>query len=280
MYQCTMSVRTCRQLPFILIKLILILMVMVLIHFFTIQHTWQHSILLGSKHLQSLPMFNLSDSLTDVQLLLSPKFCSKEIIDILSVVHSAVENFGAREAIRASWGASKQDYGVVSRVVFILGVGDNATLQEEVEDEYLMHGDIVQAEFIDAYRNMSYKNLLGLTWVSQICPQAKLIVKTDDDYFVDIYGIHHLSKELLSNPGFVNGSVLACPMLLSSVVFRDFENEISGQWAITQEELPSSKVQKWKKKGLPLDFYPPYCTGRNLLITMHSLLVSISHSHS
>ena len=36
-------------------------------------------------------MFNLSDSLPNVQLLLSPTFCSGEIIDILSVVHSAVE---------------------------------------------------------------------------------------------------------------------------------------------------------------------------------------------
>ena len=148
--------------------------------------------------------------------------------------------------------------------MFILGLGDNATHQAEVEDESLLNDDIVQADFRDAYRNMSYKNLLGLNWVSHICPQAKLIVKTDDDYFIDIYGIHHFSKELLSNPGFVNGSVLACPMLLNSVVFRDFENKVFGRWAITHEELPSSRIQKWRREGSNNDNYPPYCAGRNM----------------
>ena len=33
--------------------------------------------------------------------------------------------------------------------------------------------NIVQADFIDSYRNMSYKNLLGLAWLSSWCPQAR-----------------------------------------------------------------------------------------------------------
>ena len=188
-------------------------------------------------------------------------------MDILTVVHSALGNMRAREAIRASWGASKEQVGLVSKVVFILGVGHNATLQQRVEDESYQHGDIVQADFIDEYRNMSYKNLLGLRWVSDYCPQAKLIVKTDDDYFVDIYGIHHLSKALLSsNQRFQNGSLLACPMFTNNVVYRDPGNSWSGRWALSQEELPSSRLQKWKKKGSRQDFYPPYCTGRILAI--------------
>ena len=89
--QSEMSVRNCRQLPFITIKLVLTIVVIVLGYFIIIHHTGHKSISLGSKQLQSLPMFNLSDSLPNVQLLLSPTFCSGEIIDILSVVHSAVE---------------------------------------------------------------------------------------------------------------------------------------------------------------------------------------------
>ena len=78
-----------------------------------------------------------------------------------------------------------------SRVAFILGGTLNVSLQKEVEDEAAQFGDIVQvsfcmemwkweqitannhqADFIDSYRNMSYKNLLGLAWLSSWCPQA------------------------------------------------------------------------------------------------------------
>ena len=84
-----------------------------------------------------------------------------------------------------------------SRVAFILGGTLNVSLQKEVEDEAAQFGDIVQvsfcmemwkweqitannhqADFIDSYRNMSYKNLLGLAWLSSWCPQARYFLHT------------------------------------------------------------------------------------------------------
>ena len=35
-------------------------------------------------------------------------------------------------------------------------------------------------------RNLSYKNVLGHYWVSTYCPAARLVVKLDDDFFVDL----------------------------------------------------------------------------------------------
>ena len=214
-------------------------------------------------------MFNLSDSLPNVQLLLSPVTCAGKDIDILSVVHSAVENLEAREAIRASWGAPKGEYGIVTKLVFILGVSHNASHQGMLEAESLLYGDIVQGDFIDAYRNLSYKNLLGLQWVSHYCTEAKIIVKTDDDYFIDIYAIHHLSNDFLANPRFQDGSLLACPMLTNNIVFRDLNNKETGRWVISQEELPSSRLQKWHRRESNNDNYPPYCTGWNNLSNRH-----------
>ena len=240
----------------------LVLSLMMLTHIYLIYlHTNQYQP--STTGNPPLPLLNLSDSLTNVPLLLSPVPCDDQLVDILSVVHSAVGNIRARDAIRATWGASKHELGIVSRVVFILGV--NNTKKKEVEEEAQQHGDIVQADFIDAYHNMSYKNLLGLTWVANWCPQAKLVVKTDDDYFIDIYGVHHLSKELQSNPTFEGGGLLACPMIVNSIVWRDPKNKESGRWAITQEELPSSRLKEWRKPGMSNDYYPPYCTGMTLV---------------
>ena len=55
-------------------------------------------------------------------------------------------------------------------------------------------GDIVQGGFIDAYSNMTYKNIFGKLWVSEFCPQAKFVIKSDDDMFIDMFALHHLAR--------------------------------------------------------------------------------------
>ena len=64
-----------------------------------------------------------------------------------------------------------------------------------------MHGDLVQGNFMDTYRNLTYKTVLGHMWVSSFCSQAEFVVKTDDEIYVDIYGMYALTRK------FVNGWV-------------------------------------------------------------------------
>ena len=47
----------------------------------------------------------------------------------------------------------------------------------------------MQGDFLDSYRNLSYKNIMGKLWVSQFCEQAEFVVKTDDDQFIDLYEV-------------------------------------------------------------------------------------------
>ena len=86
-----------------------------------------------------------------------------------------------------------------------------------IKAEANVFGDIVQGSFIDSYRqgsllafnitqialsshliviftivtivkarNLSYKAILGHTWISEFCPEADLVVKSDDDFMVDL----------------------------------------------------------------------------------------------
>lgn len=48
-----------------------------------------------------------------------------------------------------------------------------------------MYKDIVVGDFLDAYRNLSLKTILGLQWSLQHC-QATYILKTDEDCFVNV----------------------------------------------------------------------------------------------
>ena len=67
---------------------------------------------------------------------------------------------------------------------------------EEIQNEHLLYGDIVQGDFVDTYRNLSLKAVVGNLWVSKFCSQAEFVVKTDDDMFVDLYEVKNFSLSI------------------------------------------------------------------------------------
>ena len=69
-----------------------------------------------------------------------------------------------RDIIRGSWGRPQMP-GLVTRLVFMLGATENVTLQEEIIAESREHGDLVQGSFLDTYRNLTYKSVMGHVWV-------------------------------------------------------------------------------------------------------------------
>ena len=69
------------------------------------------------------------------------------------------------------------------------GSTPDGKLQAAIDEENLSHHDIIQGDFLDTYRNLSYKNIMGKLWVSEFCQAAQLVIKTDDDQYVDLYGV-------------------------------------------------------------------------------------------
>ena len=51
-------------------------------------------------------------------------------------------------------------------------------LQARIEAESREYGDILQISLPDGYRNLSYKSISGLLWLSQNYPQARYIGKS------------------------------------------------------------------------------------------------------
>lgn len=56
---------------------------------------------------------------------------------------------------------------------------------------------MVQGDFHDSYHNLTYKNLMGLKWTLEHCPEARFIMKVDDDTMIDPC---HLTNFLLDLP--------------------------------------------------------------------------------
>ena len=102
------------------------------------------------------------------------------------------------------------------RLVFMLGTTSNTRLLEEVGQESAEHGDIVQGDLLDTYRNLTYKSVMGHLWVrwvgaaseescsimsvfSEFCSQADFVIKTDDDIYIDLYATHTVLQKLMKN---------------------------------------------------------------------------------
>ncbi|XP_014480263.1 PREDICTED: beta-1,3-galactosyltransferase 1-like isoform X2 [Dinoponera quadriceps] len=120
--------------------------------------------------------------------IISPTICLPPPY-LLIIICSAVANHEARVAIRNTW-ANKYNldhsYNSAVKIAFLLGQTDNDTLNNLIVEESSQYNDIVQERFFDTYNNLTLKSVMMLKWVTSNCDQAKYLMKTDDDMFVNI----------------------------------------------------------------------------------------------
>ncbi|XP_005103299.1 lactosylceramide 1,3-N-acetyl-beta-D-glucosaminyltransferase-like [Aplysia californica] len=151
----------------------------------------------------SLTSSNLSDFLS--QPIINPHdngytlnlvtFCADSDPDVLVIIPSAPGNFQRRQKTRQRLGStnnvsrdSVQAETVRVKSLFFLGIpnGDNATnVQNMILEEFSLYQDIVQENFSDVYSNIRIKAVGMLKWVSEFCPQAKMVIRSDDDVTIN-----------------------------------------------------------------------------------------------
>ena len=130
-----------------------------------------------------------------------------------------------------------------------MGSSNNASIQEAIALESDLYGDILQEDFIDSYRNLTYKAIMGLKWTSKHCPNARYVLKTDDDIFVNIFNvINHLQGLDRLGPS-LNRTILCLVWSRMKVV-----REPTSKWYIPKSEF-------WP------DYFPHYCSGSAFIYT-------------
>ena len=120
---------------------------------------------------------------------------------LLALVSSMPEHFELRQAIRQTWASPDYMTKTDSKTLFILGKspGMSVGIQEAVDDEARLNGDILQADFLESFHNLTLKVILGLRWVTVNCKQVSFIYKGDDDMLVNFERITDHLKSLPSN---------------------------------------------------------------------------------
>jgi hypothetical protein len=143
---------------------------------------------------------------------------SNSSIYLLVYVHSGPTNYQRRIVIRETW-ATRTLFPDL-RLVFMIGKSLDQNLMKAIEYENELYRDIVQEDFIDAYKNLTYKGVMALKWISTYCSKTKYVLKVDDDIVVNTFTlINHLKFLDKHNPN--KNSTILCLLWQAMGVMRD-----------------------------------------------------------
>ena len=94
-------------------------------------------------------------AILNINFVINPEnFCtsSPEEVFILAYVFTQIRNLDLRNMIRQTW-ANREAFPML-KVVFVLGLSQNASLNEAARQESLVYNDLIQNNVIDSYRNL------------------------------------------------------------------------------------------------------------------------------
>ncbi|CDW60957.1 Galactosyl T domain containing protein [Trichuris trichiura] len=188
-------------------------------------------------------------------ILINEDFCRKKYpeIFVIAIVHTGPRNFKRRSLIRKTW--ANREFYKKFKLAVIFAVGEDPqhpSVQATLQREWETYEDIVQFNFTDTYRNLSLKAVSWLNWAAKYCPNAKYILKVDDDMYVNTFSIMRFfrKREALKS----SLKAFYCLVWKQMGVQRGEKD----QWYVPYEEFNET-------------VYPRYCSGGSYSLTMQAV---------
>ncbi|XP_063736903.1 beta-1,3-galactosyltransferase 1-like [Eleginops maclovinus] len=169
--------------------------------------------------------------------------CKTKTPLLVLLVPVAPKNVAARDAIRQTWGSSSEVRGDVVLTLFMLGLyraADVDVVQEKLQQENLLHHDLIQSDFLDTYLNLTIKTMVIMDWLVTRCPEAAYAMKVDSDIFLNIDNL----VMMLQKPDIPKLNYLTGMLMWHRPVIRSK----SSKWYVPVEMYPEP-------------FYPTYTLG-------------------
>ncbi|CAH1781651.1 unnamed protein product [Owenia fusiformis] len=175
-------------------------------------------------------------------------------VKLLIIILTAVSETHNRTTVRKTWTSISNKNTGELRYVFVLGKhAKDPTWNMRALEEAKIYGDIIIKDFMDVYNNLTLKTMSGLKWASDFCSNAKYVMKTDTDTYVNT------------------------PKLLQLIDSFEIENEIIGKCA--QHIIPR-RNETLKYYVSPVQYphltYPPYCLGGAGYVTTMEVVKGIA----
>lgn len=114
-----------------------------------------------------------------------------------------------------------------------------------MESESKQNRDVIQANFVDSYRNLTYKTTALLTWAAENCPHSPILLKIDDDVIPNPLALQDFLLAYLQDhphPTRILGKVRCCDLVLRE-----------GKWGVPKDIYPGNE-------------YPTYVAGPSYMV--------------
>lgn len=214
----------------------------------------------GKSSIRRLPNKKLLD-LENFEYTIVPSYCNGTFL--AWIVTSFAGNEGPRSALRRAYSSDElRELGITR--VFLLGKLDESgskksgVTESAIRNEAERFGDIVQGNFYEAYRNLTYKHLMGLKWASENCIHARYIVKQDDDIVINLYEIVNKLKSFAH------------------------ESDVFGGYVLKGMRTVREPANKWyvKKDEYDADTYPDFLSGWLYFVSRETAAILVRHSET
>ena len=194
----------------------------------------------------------------------NPNICrSSKNLKWIFYINTAPENKERRENIRHTWVNNYLFDDRRTAFIFLVGMPRQQDEREIIDEEYRRYGDIVQGDFIEDYRNLTYKGILGLQFVYSYCSHVPYTIKTDDDVFANIFKIMQLTEDR----GPLN-RFLMCFRWKHMLINRPEHAIIFKTWYLPHDVLPG------KMK------FDPYCAGLGWIFSTNIIKELLTYAYS
>ena len=174
----------------------------------------------------------------------NPDVCRRvEKVSSLVMVHTAPAHIWRRQEMRRTW-LNRTHYSPENvLVIFLVGTVRNDTIQKALYKESKINGDIIQGDFIDSYRNLTNKGVMGYRWITENCRNAEIVIKIDDDAFINMFKLFEEYSYLKKNRRHIFCNKINKN---SMPILRD----VKSKWFVQPDEYKAQRV-----------FPHTYCSG-------------------
>lgn len=147
---------------------------------------------------------------------------------------------------------ASQDYELHFAHLFVIGNDrQRPAVMESIRNESRLFNDVLVIDIEENYKNLIYKHLALVDWVTRNCKNVSYVLKMDDDVLVNIQS---LTRHLIEQVSSQQNKFLFCN--------------------INQQSLPVRRnTSKWfvHSDTYPFEWYPKYCEGFAYITNLNTI---------
>uniref|UniRef100_A0A8D0HGI1 Hexosyltransferase n=1 Tax=Sphenodon punctatus TaxID=8508 RepID=A0A8D0HGI1_SPHPU len=195
---------------------------------------------------RKLDMVPFKSNVSKSYTISSSEVCADQETFLLTIIASSPGNRTRRDLIRQTWAnlTDIRGYGVLT--VFALGKPASEATQLEITEESQKHKDIIEGIFFDSPENHTLKTLMAVQWTVTFCSNARFILKTNEEMFVNIPSLVEYLLILRTHPE---------DIYIGKVVRQETpDRELESQGFVPVSQYPEK-------------YYPDYCSAAAFVIS-------------